>query len=142
VNLSLVDPDNRRPVDYVALRGRLDRLETGRPDGLDDEKLLVTTKALRVRRELRDAFGDGATYEPMATSTEHALGFVRSGRVACVATRAPRRLEEGGGWGDQTLSLPEGAWHDELTGRDHGGGPQVRCADVLGELPVALLVAR
>jgi (1->4)-alpha-D-glucan 1-alpha-D-glucosylmutase len=142
VNLSLVDPDNRRPVEYDALEDRLARLESDAPISLDDEKLLVTSRSLRVRRELRECFGDHATYEPLSTSTEHAVGFVRSGRVACVVTRAPRRLLDGGGWKDQTVALPEGTWRDELTGRMLEGGSEVRCADILGQLPVSLLVAR
>ena len=142
VNLSLVDPDNRRPVDFAGLHARLARLDQDRPGSLDDEKLLVTRTALRLRRELREAFGDDATYEPLSTDTEHVVGFVRTGRVACVATRAPRRLADAGGWADQTVSLPAGSWHDELTGRTHEGGRELRCAEVLGELPVALLVAR
>ncbi len=142
VNLSLVDPDNRRPVDYDALQERLARLEQEAPISLDDEKLLVTSRALRVRRELRECFGDDATYEPLATSTEHAVGFVRTGRVACVVTRATRRLLDNGGWKDQTVTLPAGTWRDELTGRMLEGGREVRCAEVFAQLPVALLVAR
>ncbi len=142
VNLSLVDPDNRRPVDYDALEDRLARLESEAPISLDDEKLLVTSRALRVRRELRECFGDHATYEPLATSTEHAVGFVRSGRVACVVTRTPRRLLDDGGWKDQTVTLPEGTWRDELTGRILEGGSEVRCAEIFAQLPVSLLVAR
>ena len=141
VNLSLVDPDNRRPVDYDALEDRLDRLDHEPPISLDDEKLLVTSRALRLRRELRECFGDHATYEPLTTGTEHAIGFVRTGRVACVVTRAPRRLVDGGGWKDQTVTLPAGTWRDDLTGRLYEGG-EVRCADVLSHFPVALLVAR
>ena len=142
VNLSLVDPDNRRPVDYARLAERLDRLETEAPDGLDDEKLIVTSRALRVRRELREVFGDDATYEPLAADTEHVVGFVRTGRVAAVVTRAPRRLADRGGWKDETVMLPAGTWRDELTGREHAGGGEVRCADLFDRLPVALLVAR
>ena len=58
VDLSLVDPDNRRPVDYDDRRARLAHLRDGAPRDLDDEKLLVTHKALALRRELRDAFAD------------------------------------------------------------------------------------
>jgi (1->4)-alpha-D-glucan 1-alpha-D-glucosylmutase len=141
VNLSLVDPDNRRPVDYDALQERLARLDRDGPATLDDEKLLVTSRALRLRRELRDAFGDRATYQPLETTSEHALGFVRSGRVACVVTRAPRRLREDGGWREETLELPAGTWRDELTGAVHRGGA-LRCADVFAAMPVALLVDR
>jgi (1->4)-alpha-D-glucan 1-alpha-D-glucosylmutase len=142
VNLSLVDPDNRRPVDYDALEDRLARLEKESPISLADEKMLVTSRALRVRRELRECFGDHATYEPLATNPEHAVGFVRSGRVACVVTRAQRRLVDSGGWSDQSVTLPAGTWRDDLTGRVLEGGRDVTCAELFGQLPVALLVAR
>ena len=139
VNLSLVDPDNRRPVDYDSLERRLARLDTGAPaGGLDDEKLLVTSRALRLRRDLATCFGPEATYEPLATSTEHAVGLVRSATVVSVATRAPHRLEATGGWQELTVSVPAGSWRDELTGRGLEGG-EVRCADLFADLPVALL---
>lgn len=145
VNLSLVDPDNRREVDYRRREQRLAELELAGPRDLDDEKLLVTSRALRVRRELADCFGDKATYEPLRSSTEHALehalGFVRGARVACVVTRAPRRLADSGGWRDETVTLPGGTWHDELTGSVFAGG-DVRCAGLFEAMPVTLLVSR
>ncbi|HET6627514.1 MAG TPA: malto-oligosyltrehalose synthase [Nocardioidaceae bacterium] len=141
VNLSLVDPDNRREVDYGERERRLARLEDTGPQDLDDEKLLVTSRALRIRRELGACFGDHATYQPLESSTEHALGFVRTGTVACVVTRAPHRLDASGGWGEHTVTLPEGTWRDELTGSVSGGGA-LRCADLFARMPVALLVSR
>ena len=56
-------------------------------------------------------------------------------------TRAPHRLQQGGGWGEATITLPEGEWRDELTGRVLSGGT-LPVADVLPDLPVALLVSR
>ena len=145
VDLSLVDPDNRREVDYRSCEQRLAELELAGPRDLDDEKLLVTSRALRVRRELAGSFGDKATYEPLRSSTEHALehalGFVRGARVACVVTRAPRRLADSGGWRDETVTLPGGTWHDELTGSVFAGG-DVRCAGLFEAMPVTLLVSR
>ncbi len=141
VNLSLVDPDNRREVDYGDRERRLVDLDRDEPVDLDDEKLLVTSRALRVRRELPECFADTATYTPLSTTTEHAVGFVRTDRVAAVVTRAPHRLAAGGGWRDETLTLPAGTWRDELTGAVFGGG-DVKCAEVFDRMPVALLVAR
>ncbi|MFD0866732.1 malto-oligosyltrehalose synthase, partial [Tessaracoccus lubricantis] len=75
VDLSLVDPDNRRSVDLgarAALLTKLDRSEA--PPSLDAEKLLVTSRTLRVRRSHADAFrGPGSTYAPVATTTGHAV---------------------------------------------------------------------
>jgi (1->4)-alpha-D-glucan 1-alpha-D-glucosylmutase len=148
VNLSLVDPDNRRPVDYLVREQRLERLDAGRPPvDLDDEKLLVTSTALRLRREQAACFGRDATYEPLATTTEHAVGYVRSGpdsgsgsaAVAVVVTRAPRRLAAEGGWRDAAVVLPDGTWRDRLTGRTFYAGA-VECMDLLDDYPVSLLV--
>ena len=158
---TLVDPDNRRPVDTVALGARLARLDAGSPARtLADEKLLVTARALRVRRALAAAFvGEGAGYAPVATSTPCALAFARTtpggdagddgagsdgtgvARVVTVATRLAGTVDRLGGWRDHVVSLPEGAgaWVDVLTGREHAPGT-VRVADLLADLPVALLV--
>ena len=42
--------------------------------------------------------------------------------MAALVTRAPHRLAAGGGWGDATVTLPEGQWRDELTGGSLTGG--------------------
>ncbi|HWH15656.1 MAG TPA: malto-oligosyltrehalose synthase, partial [Miltoncostaeaceae bacterium] len=86
VSLALVDPDNRRPVDHDALSARLDRLDAGgEPADLDDEKLMVTSRTLRLRRERPEWFAHPeADYQPLPTGSAHAFGFVRAGRVACV----------------------------------------------------------
>ncbi|MFB9377876.1 malto-oligosyltrehalose synthase [Kineococcus gynurae] len=150
VELSLVDPDNRRAVDYAERARRLAELDGGRaPADLDDEKLLVVSRALRLRREHPDWFlgatseGGPSGYAPVPTTTGHAIAFARGPigdpRVVAVATRLPGSLERLGGWGEATLALPEGAWTDLLTGTSTEGGA-VRIADVLATLPVALLV--
>jgi (1->4)-alpha-D-glucan 1-alpha-D-glucosylmutase len=140
VMLSLVDPDNRRPVDYAERRRRLERLDAGaeRRD-LDDDKLWVTSRALRLRRERRELVGAQATYRPLPATSRHLIGFVRSEQVAVIATRWPLQQQRSG-WAGATLSLPDGAWSDALTGTNVGGGGKVPCGDILRELPVALLV--
>jgi (1->4)-alpha-D-glucan 1-alpha-D-glucosylmutase len=148
VDLSLVDPDNRRPVDFAGRRERLARLDAGaRPGDLDDEKLLVTSRALRLRREHPGWFvGEDATYAAVPTSTGNAVAFSRGDAdgpaVVTLATRLPVSLARLGGWGANTVVLPGGSWHDELTGRKvaTGDGGSVQLADVLADLPVALLV--
>jgi (1->4)-alpha-D-glucan 1-alpha-D-glucosylmutase len=139
VDLSLVDPDNRRPVDYAARGKRLAQLDTGSlPADLDDEKLLVVSRALRLRREHPDWFGADASYQPIPTSSEHAVAFARGGRAITVVTRLAASLERAGGWGDATVSLPPGSWHDVVADRTHPGG-QVSLGDLLDRLPVCLL---
>jgi (1->4)-alpha-D-glucan 1-alpha-D-glucosylmutase len=155
VDLSLVDPDNRRDVDFDDRRARLARLDAGQPPAdISDEKLLITSRTLRLRREHPEWFtGALATYSPLPTSSGNAVAFGRgepgrtdSGRaeesgvrVVAVATRLPVALERHGGWGEHTLSVPEGSWRDVLGMHEVEGG-NVGLADLLDQLPVALLV--
>ena len=143
VDLSLVDPDNRRPVDFAARASLLDDLDEVAT--LDAEKLLVTSRALGLRREHADAFrGDTSTYSPVPTTSGHAVAFARGDtdgvRAVTVATRLPALLKERGGWGEHQIILPEGSFVDVLTGRAVSGGAAA-IADILADLPVALLVA-
>lgn len=145
--LTLVDPDNRGAVDYAERRARLQRLDAGeRPSDLDDEKLLVTASALRVRRERPEVFvGADSTYDAVVTTSPHVLALARGGasgpQVVAVVTREADRLAASGGFGDATVSLPEGTWRNVLS---HSGSEvfsgEASSGDVLAELPVALLV--
>lgn len=145
VDLSLVDPDNRRRVDYDDRRRRLARLDSGqRPHDLDDEKLLAVSRALRLRREHPQWFvGEQCTYVPVATTTGNALAVGRgdeSGvQVVAVVTRLAVSLARYGGWREHTASLPSGRWTDLLTGRGVDGGA-ASLATLLPDLPVALLL--
>jgi (1->4)-alpha-D-glucan 1-alpha-D-glucosylmutase len=147
---SLVDPDNRRPVDFARRRRLLAAQGTrppGRategghsPDRLDREKLLVTSTALRLRRAHPDWFAGG--HRPLAAegpAAGHAVAFLRGGHAMTVATRLPARLAAAGGWADTVLPLPGGHWRDLLTGATHTG-PRPLLTDVTKRYPVALLV--
>ena len=147
VDLSLVDPDNRRPVDYGERRQRLDRLDAGeRPRDLADEKLLVTATALRIRRARPEVFvGAGAGHAPLAASTEHAIGFRRGpggpDDVLIVATRCAGRLTSRGGWSEAVITLPSGSWRNLLSDNVvAGGAAMLRDVVQLDGLPVAILV--
>ncbi len=139
-DLSLVDPDNRRAVDFDERRRLLARLDEGWMPEIDDSgavKLLVTSRALRLRRDRPELF---SRYTPMTVAgnaADHAVAFDRGGAVA-VATRLPVGLAARGGWGDTVLLRHSGPTVDVLTGRRFGGGP-LRLADLLATYPVALL---
>lgn len=140
----LVDPDNRRPVDQSWLADALPRA-TGRsrPKTLSEEKLRVTARALAARAAHPAAFvGEAAGYLPLASSSGHAVVFARTvsdePEVITVATRVGLELEHLGGWGEHTVTLPEGTWRDVLTDATFEGGP-TPIASVLKALPVALL---
>lgn len=151
---SLVDPDNRRPVDHE-LRRRLlaelrgvgnqplspDEIAARTDEGL--AKLWVLHRTLRARADRRGAFGPGddGRYEPLGargSAAHHVVAFARGGEVVTVAPRLAVGLERGGGWHDTTVTLPPGRWHDVLNDRTHDGGP-LPLAAALTPLPVALL---
>ncbi|AGL19678.1 malto-oligosyltrehalose synthase [Actinoplanes sp. N902-109] len=138
---SLVDPDNRRPVDFALRRQLLGRLDEGwQPpvDATGAAKLLVTSRTLRLRRERPELF---RSYRPVFAEgrvAEHVLAFDRGG-VVTVATRLPVGLSRHGGWHDTTLSLDGNTWTEGFTGTSYGGN-RLAVADLLDTYPVALLV--
>ena len=127
---SLVDPDNRRPVDYQARR---EALRT-----LNHPKIRVVTAALRLRRERPDSFTDGGYTPVLATgpAAEHVVAFLRGADVLAVITRHSVRLAETG-WGETALALPDGVWTDRIGGGRFSG--EVQAADLFADLPVVLL---
>jgi (1->4)-alpha-D-glucan 1-alpha-D-glucosylmutase len=139
---SLVDPDNRRPVDFALRRELLARLDGGWLPDVDAEgaaKLLVTSRVLRLRRDAPELFRG---YHPLAAdgpAAAHLMAFARDPRLVAVATRLPVGLARAGGWRDTTLSLPGGGWTDALTGTVYKGHT-LSVAELLGRYPVALLV--
>ena len=133
---TLVDPDNRGPVDFGVRRVAVQTLL--------DEKLRVTAVALRLRRDHPTWFD---SYNPITASgpaADHAIAFSRSPEVVVLATRFSGRLERSGGWRDTVIELPEGAvpghtWVDALSGLEHEAG-ETPVGELLKHSPVALLV--
>ncbi len=148
-DLSLVDPDNRRPVDFAARRELLARIDDGWLPELDESgaaKLLVVARTLRLRRDRPDLFTGYRGLQAEGPAAEHVLAFERGGgNLVAVATRFPLTLQRNGGWTATTLPLPPGpgAWTDVLTGQPVKPGPDGASADLaelLARYPVALLV--
>ncbi|MBV1853524.1 malto-oligosyltrehalose synthase [Catellatospora tritici] len=143
---SLVDPDNRRPVDFAARRELLDKLDSGwRPD-VDDTgaaKLLVVATVLRLRRDRPDLWHGYAPVSAEGRAADHLVGFARGPRrdVVAVATRLPVGLHAAGGWSDTVLPLPHGTdrWTDLISG-EPVETTTPRVAELLRRYPVALLV--
>ncbi|MEO9201645.1 MAG: malto-oligosyltrehalose synthase [Mycobacterium sp.] len=139
---SLVDPDNRRPVDFPDRVRLLAKIDAGWLPPIDDRgaaKLLVTSRLLRQRRDHPERFSLYRPLEPAGTMAEHAIAFDRGGAIA-VATRLPHGLARAGGWQETTIDLPRRRQVDLLTGNAFAG-PIARMADVLAVYPVALLVS-
>lgn len=142
--LSLVDPDNRRPVNYDIRRQLLSELRETTPEkvlarmeeGLP--KLWVTRQALRLRSQRPELFGREGTYEPLAaegSAADHVIAYSRGGGAIVVAPRWLIGL--GGDWNGTALRLPSGRWHNELTGDNVEGKAQLDA--LLRRFPVALL---
>ena len=137
---SLVDPDNRRAVDFEARRALLDKLDgSGDPPPIDASgaaKLWLVSRALRLRRDWPDLFAGYAPELAKGAAADHAIAYDRGG-VLTVATRLPVGLERAGGWGDTSIDLG-GEATDVMTGRRVPR--ETALAQLLDTYPVALLV--
>ena len=155
-DFSLVDPDNRRAVDYEARAARLAELRPLLEDAARrwdlfrtllqtwrDGRVKLATIALMLglRRERPALFAEGG-YRPIEMAGEEAdwgLGFVRESaaeRLAVVVARYPARREAKPDW-QAVANLPEGRWVDAFRGREIDVCLPLR--EWLGALPVAVL---
>jgi (1->4)-alpha-D-glucan 1-alpha-D-glucosylmutase len=151
-DLSLVDPDNRRAVDYGRRRDLLERAAQvtaaeawAEEAGSGLTKLAVVRAALAVRRQHPSWFGPGGAgaYAPLraeGAAAGHCVAWQRGSGAITVLTRWPQRLVAAGGWQDTVLRLPPGTWRDHLAGGARWEG-EVSVAALLAGLPVGLLVA-
>ena len=136
---SLVDPDNRRQVDFAALRDLLAAVQQVRfpIDASGAVKLWVTHRALVARRDRADLFTGYIPVEADGPQAQHLVAFDRGGAIT-LATRLPVGLVRTGGWGSTELEL-RAPVTDALTGAAYRGRTAV--ADLLHRYPVALLLA-
>jgi (1->4)-alpha-D-glucan 1-alpha-D-glucosylmutase len=165
--LSLVDPDNRRPVDYERRRQMLEQLRAAAETDLAalvDEllasredgriKLFIICRALEARRNYRDVFEQG-DYVPLRVTGRHAervIAFARQQGEQLIVTVAPRllvslvgedELPTGDVWRDTAIELPESAsprWRNLFTDEAVNAPQRLAVADALRRFPVALLV--
>ncbi len=157
-DLSLVDPDNRRAVDYesraLALEALQPALQSDPATTLHDLlanwsdgriKLAILAMLLRLRSAHPALFAEGS-YEPLTVSgkkSERVIGFIRSGgdtQVAVLVARYPGLHESDPGWEDNMILLPEGDWRDMFSGQTIGGGQALGLSALFGVLPAAILV--
>jgi (1->4)-alpha-D-glucan 1-alpha-D-glucosylmutase len=144
-DLSLVDPDNRRPVDYD-LRKRLlselpslsiEKIWKRQEEGLP--KLWLIHQALKARRDYFECFGRDGSYMPLLVEgrwANHAVAFLRGDRVLTVVPRLT--LSVGGNWQDTSITLPDGTWKNQFTSElMKETCPMQR---LFSKFPVALLV--
>ena len=127
---SLVDPDNRRPVDYDVRRAELDAAQ--------HPKFRVVQAALQLRRDRPETFLAGGYTPALAagSAAEHIVAFLRGDDILVAVSRWTARLGETG-WAETVLPLPDGSWHDRLTGAVHTG--RTGAGTLFADLPVTLL---
>jgi (1->4)-alpha-D-glucan 1-alpha-D-glucosylmutase len=145
-DLSLVDPDNRRPVDFELRRRLLDALGDLAPEvawARADEglpRLLVVHRALALRREYPALFGVDAAYRALAVTgarAGHVLAFARGERAVTAVPRLCMHVTAAD-WLDTRLEIGPGRWRNVLTGDAVGGGA-VPVEALFRRFPVALL---
>jgi (1->4)-alpha-D-glucan 1-alpha-D-glucosylmutase len=144
-DLSLVDPDNRRPVDFDTRLSLLRRArgmsaakalmewDSGTP------KLWMTARLLAVRRERAADFSAESKYQPLVAQGTHLgrlLAFRRGENLIAVVPRFTMTLA--GEWGDTRLPLPGGAWRNCFT--DQAIQREVSPDELFRSFPVALLI--
>ncbi len=138
----LVDPDNRRLVDFEARRTALERVRHLEAGDVPEEatKLWLVARLLDARKQTPDAFA-AAQHAPLPVTgakAGHLVAFSR-GRLLVLVPRLVAGLGEG--WGDTEVELPAGPWTDLLGGRAEAGGRTARVAELLDRFPIAVMTA-
>jgi (1->4)-alpha-D-glucan 1-alpha-D-glucosylmutase len=149
-DFSLVDPDNRRPVDYQRRAAMLKKVKTASVDTLlrrwqDGRiKMFVTWKLLELRARHEDLFRDGS-YEPIDAGP-NICAFVRRHENDAVLVAVPRliaslvkpgKLPIGDVWGEASLGI-SGNWRELFTGENHDG-PSIPIRAFFESFPFAVL---
>ncbi|MBN1129426.1 MAG: malto-oligosyltrehalose synthase [Chitinispirillaceae bacterium] len=167
-DLSLVDPDNRRPVDYALLAALLESLTNGSKEPCGDDwtaalaswrdgqiKLLLIARALAARKRFADVFSS-TSYIPLRSQGRygrHCVAFLRRKHLRSIIVIVPRfftKLVSPGHlplgsevWDDTGIEIKHvkpGLWKNELSNETMSGAEgRIELADALRHLPVALL---
>jgi (1->4)-alpha-D-glucan 1-alpha-D-glucosylmutase len=143
--LTLVDPDNRTPVDYETHQNLLEevgRLDAAGVQARADEgapKIWLIQRILRERARRPDLFS-GSRYTPVFASGQkarHAVCFTRDSLLVLV----PRLIAAlGGDWADTQIELPRGSWTNILTAQRETGPRTLDLGQVLEAFPVAVMI--
>jgi (1->4)-alpha-D-glucan 1-alpha-D-glucosylmutase len=154
-DFSLVDPDNRRPVDWDARRTLLRKIAGASSNELSAdwqdgrEKLFITRQLLGLRRRHAELFAEG-DYQPLEVEGQrsgHLCAFARTRSGEAVVVAVPRlvhQLYEGGytdHWGETEIVLPpQGEWQNVFTGRRVDNQDRIRASELLADFPVCVLI--
>ena len=133
IDLSLVDPDNRRPVDWDARRAALEALREGAKPTRETMKLHVISRVLELRARRPEVFGPGGAYTPIEAGPD-VVAFSRGDARDVVAIVALRRPGE-----DPGLEMPDGTYRDVLSEREHAVAGSAPVSAIVGSHGLALL---
>jgi (1->4)-alpha-D-glucan 1-alpha-D-glucosylmutase len=156
-DFSLVDPDNRRPVDWKARQALLDEIAGASPGDLTArwqdgrEKLFISCRLLELRRQYPALFAEG-NYQPLELGGErsaHICAFARNREDETIVVAVPRLTHQlyGSGraadWGETEIIAPSrGGWQDVFTGREMDGRERIRASELLADFPVSVLIGK
>jgi (1->4)-alpha-D-glucan 1-alpha-D-glucosylmutase len=132
--LALVDPDNRRPVDWAARREALDALRGGAAPSPETMKMFLILRALELRARRPECFDERGGY-----------GRLDAGPGVCAFTRGDGAIAvvvPVRDWTHATVAGLEGTWHDVLAGADVTLEPDAPVARLVGEHGFVLLERR
>ena len=157
-DLSLVDPDNRRPVDYALRRRLLADVESMTPEAVMEKaddglpKLCLIRRALDLRKKRPEIFSPDAGYRPLplrGKRKKHGVAFLRGDGAVVIVPRLVMGLMgeiPGTSWkripaglADTRVELPAGRWRSLLT-EDRTDGGEVLLSHLFSRFPVTLLV--
>jgi len=154
-DFSLVDPDNRRPIDWGARRALLDDIRGASPADLaanwrdGREKLFVTRQLLELRRLHPELFADG-DYQPLDVEGErsgHFCAFARNRGHESIVVAVPRLVhrlyQDGRGvdWDDTEICLPSSRrWQNVFTARPVEAEARVLASKLFEDFPVCVLI--
>jgi (1->4)-alpha-D-glucan 1-alpha-D-glucosylmutase len=158
-DLSFVDPDNRRPVDYVERSHSLDHSAplasflSSWPDGRIKQRVIHRLLADRQAAPSLYAFGDYQPLRPRGERRRQVVAFARSCGTDRLVVLAPRLLADmttenavpvGTAWADTTVPVPAGTWRDIFTGRQFTVADEELCpvSELFAELPISVLRAQ
>jgi (1->4)-alpha-D-glucan 1-alpha-D-glucosylmutase len=144
-DFSLVDPDNRRPVDFESRKKLLAEIHSLSPEKIWERragglpKLFLIQKTFRLREQFSDF--SNFNYKPifaLGAKAENVVAFSRGGIIVTIVPRFVLKLNND--WQNTILKLPSGNWRNEFTGEDFSG--EIRVENLLGKFPVALLARK
>lgn len=143
---SLVDPDNRREVDYKLRSKLVEKISQASQEELNclDEtglsKLFVIVRALKYRKEFPEIFTQNSDYIPLFAHgkySENVLSYQRGDQVIVIIPRISSNISK---WKQTTIKIPQGNWKNLLSNNNKFYKDSIDLNEIFSEFPVAMLI--